>query len=41
MLFNSLPDNIKLESNAKTFARKAYTFSKNKAKLRLDCFEYT
>ena len=35
-LFNSLPNNIKLETNAKTFARKAFKFLKTKAELRLD-----
>jgi len=40
-LFNSLPDNMKLESNVKTFVRKAFKFLKTKAELRLDCFEST
>jgi len=40
-LFNSLPDKIKLESNATTFARRAYKFLKTKAGLRLDCCEST
>jgi len=35
-LFNSLPNNIKLETNAKTFARKVFKFLKTKAELRLD-----
>ena len=34
-LCNNLPDNIKLETNAKTFVRKAFKFLKTKAMLRL------
>jgi len=35
-LFNSLPNDIKLEINAKTFARKVFKFLKTKAELSLD-----
>ena len=34
-LFNSLPNNIKIEINVKTFARKVFKFLKTKAELRL------
>ena len=39
-LFNSLPDNIKLQTNAKTFVRKVFKILKTKAKLRLDWFQF-
>ena len=35
-LFNSLPNNTKLEINAKAFARKVFKFLKTKAELRLN-----
>jgi len=35
-LFNSLPNDIKLETNAKTFVRKVFEFLKTKAESGLD-----
>ena len=39
-LFNSLPNDVKLEINAKTFARKVFKFLKTKAELRLYRFQF-
>ena len=36
-LFYSLPNDIKLKTNAKTFARKVFKLFKTKAESRLDC----
>jgi len=35
-LFNSLPNDIKLETNAKTFVREVFKFLKTKAESGLD-----
>ena len=36
-LFYSLPNDIKLKTNAKTFARKVFKLFKTKVESRLDC----